>query len=213
MDRELQQRILSAIPPQVLSALLETYANVRGAPRLSAVTVIALNHLVNAVGGAFFFKIPRDIPKTRIIGFAISYVACALVSLHQAAATATSATKVRRNASLALALASTTLYWWTIKATRQKPLTAIHSQDTPSHLNQTGPYAVVRHPFYTAYITNFAAGAVAAQSRASLIAFVGAFVIYFQGAKQEEAKFADSELARKYSLYKRRVAMLVPYLF
>ncbi|KAK4053093.1 hypothetical protein OIV83_001828 [Microbotryomycetes sp. JL201] len=210
MSKELQQRILSAVPPQVMSALLETHGAIRGAP-LSAASLIALNHAVNAIGGAFFFKIPHDIPKLRIIGFAISYLACAIVSLHQAATT--SSTKARRNASLLLASASTTLYWWTVKYTRQRPLTAIHSQDQPGHVFDTGPYALVRHPFYTAYLGNFAAGAVASNSRLGWLAFLGAVAIYLQGARNEESKFAQSELARKYSLYKRRVSMFVPYVF
>ncbi|KAK4058673.1 hypothetical protein OIO90_000117 [Microbotryomycetes sp. JL221] len=209
--KQIQQRVLALVPAQVLSDVFATRAALAEAP-VSAAGLIAINHLVNAVGGILFFKVPHDIPKFKLLAFLATYTACAMVSIREAAA-ATSSSTLRRRAGLALAVASTSLYWWTVKATRRQPLTAIHSQDSPQHVNTTGPYGLARHPFYSAYVTNFLAGAVTAGNPASVLAFIGAFLAYYRGAKEEEAKFAQSDLARKYTNYKRRTAMLIPFLF
>jgi protein-S-isoprenylcysteine O-methyltransferase Ste14 len=79
-------------------------------------------------------------------------------------------------------------------------------------LVDTGPYAFVRHPIYTGLIIALLATAAI---EATLVAFLGALLIVlglWVKARAEE-RFLSTELAPEtYESYRRRVAMLVPFL-
>ncbi len=102
------------------------------------------------------------------------------------------------------------LFWGAVRANRARPLTLAFSDDRPGHLVTWGPYAWVRHPFYSAYMLAWIAGAVAAAQPLLLGALVGMGALYRAAARREEAKFATSDLARAYAAYRARTGRFVP---
>ena len=53
---------------------------------------------------------------------------------------------------LLLQLLSIALFWWAISASKKARLRFAFDKAAPASLLQDGPYAYVRHPFYTSYI-------------------------------------------------------------
>ena len=105
---------------------------------------------------------------------------------------------------------SLALFWWTVSTTRRHPLTLAFTSDVPVHLQTTGPYAYVRHPFYLAYVLFWIGAAVAANERLSWIMAAVMTVSYVAAARREELKFEASPLASDYKLYRLQTGMLVP---
>ena len=77
-------------------------------------------------------------------------------------------------------------------------------------LIERGPYALVRHPIYTAYLLAWAAGVVVT-GRAWLLPTMLCMVpFYFVAARREEESFRASALGPRYEEYQRRTGMFVP---
>ena len=102
------------------------------------------------------------------------------------------------------------VFWAAVRACEAQPLTAIFEADLPRRLVHTGPYAHVRHPFYSAYTIFWLGGWIASGSLVALISVVVMLVIYVQGAREEERKFARSTLAEEYAAYRERVGAWLP---
>ncbi len=81
---------------------------------------------------------------------------------------------------------------------------------TPTFLTQSGPYRLVRHPIYSAYLLAWVAGPVICGQPLLLLSTLVMAVIYFFAARQEESWFAGSELAEDYRRYRSRTGMFVP---
>lgn len=76
---------------------------------------------------------------------------------------------------------------------------------------ETGPYALVRHPIYTALIGGALALAVAKGSNLALLGLGSILLGYYRKARVEE-RFLAAELGpQAYAAYRRRVPMLVPF--
>lgn len=105
---------------------------------------------------------------------------------------------------------SLALFWWTVSTTRRQPLTLAFTPDVPVHLQTTGPYAYVRHPFYLAYVLFWIGAAVAANERLAWIMPVVMTISYVAAARREESKFEASPLASDYRVYQLQTGMLVP---
>ena len=90
------------------------------------------------------------------------------------------------------------LFWLTVRETRQAQLRAVFTKEMPGSLVQTGPYAYVRHPFYTSYLTYWLGLAFASWSILGAVLFVVTFSIYWRAAGAEEAKFLSTDMAETY---------------
>ena len=88
---------------------------------------------------------------------------------------------------------------------------AIFEADLPVRLVQSGPYAYVRHPFYSAYTIFWLGGWVASGSMVALLSVPVMLGIYVQGAREEERKFSRSSFAGEYADYRRRVGAWLPH--
>lgn len=110
-------------------------------------------------------------------------------------------------------LISFVLFWSAIAATRQQRLTLAFSTDAPQHLLTSGPYKMVRHPFYTAYILFWLAGTVAFWQLWLLPSAAIMTALYVQAARAEENKFCNSSLQNAHNLYKKHTGMFFPKLF
>jgi protein-S-isoprenylcysteine O-methyltransferase Ste14 len=80
------------------------------------------------------------------------------------------------------------------------------------HFVSHGPYAWVRHPFYTSYLLTWLAG-VAATGHLWLLSTVLVMVtIYWRAALLEEKKFFQTALSSLYVAYKSRTGLFAPSL-
>lgn len=125
---------------------------------------VILNHTIFILGGKLFFKSPAGLLSIkRFSSFAVVYLASAAGSLY-VLLRHPSRSGLKRFVALVLAGSSSALFTQSVAATRHQPLTPINTTDQPQHLNRHGPYAYVRHPFYSSYILNFLAAAIGSDS-------------------------------------------------
>lgn len=109
--------------------------------------------------------------------------------------------------------ASQSLFHSASRATEARRLSLAFSTDLPAHLNDAGPYRLVRHPFYLAYIVTWSAVALTSQHPAAFTALFVTTLLYALAALREERKFLRSPMAAAYRAYQRRVGMFVPRIF
>jgi protein-S-isoprenylcysteine O-methyltransferase Ste14 len=116
----------------------------------------------------------------------------------------------RSAAGTALFVGALALFLAAAQATRWRRLTPAFSRDVPEHLACSGPYRVVRHPFYTAYLLTYVAGWVVTGVAALLGVVAGMTILYAVAARREEQKFGRSPLAQDYAQYAARTGMFWP---
>ena len=102
------------------------------------------------------------------------------------------------------------LFIWAVQATRRTPPTLAFDTDAPSFLVNHGPYRLVRHPFYLAYVMFWVATALAAQTPLAWGAPVVMTTLYYFAARREERKFASSDLSAAYAAYQAQAGMFLP---
>jgi protein-S-isoprenylcysteine O-methyltransferase Ste14 len=142
---------------------------------------------------------------------AIKYCGIVFGLLHVAAIAVTPGIPpVRGIAGVALYVCALALFWWAIRASLSRPLSAAFSPDLPGHLVAQGPYRLIRHPLYCSYLLCWLAGC-AVTARWWLAPTAGVMlVIYLAAARQEEKKFMRSPLAESYLRYRAQTGLLVP---
>ena len=102
------------------------------------------------------------------------------------------------------------LFWWSVRSTRTAPLSFALSCDTPTSLSCTGPYGLVRHPFYTSYLLAWLAGTVATEQPWLLVTVVLMGTFYYRAAGLEETKFDSSSLRKEYTAYAEATGRFSP---
>lgn len=130
--------------------------------------------------------------------------------LHLVAILASNIIPAQSFASSAIYLMALALYWWAISANRRLPLSAAFSPDLPKHLNESGPYRFIRHPFYCSYLLTWIGGVVASGQLWLLVTVAIMLIIYIRAANEEEEKFSKSPLASEYNSYRSRTGQLMP---
>ena len=115
--------------------------------------------------------------------------------------------------AIVLMLAALGLFWSTVHATRTQRLTLAFCADTPMFLHRHGPYAFVRHPFYSAYILFWIATSLSSPGIIQWLAPVALGCAYVHAARMEERKFANSPLATDYRLYQHGTGLMLPLLW
>lgn len=114
--------------------------------------------------------------------------------------------------SFAVAAMSGALYAWAVRTVRQRRLTASFSKDTPLELIDRGPFRLVRHPFYLAYLLCYLQALLASRSTWALLPLAWMGIVYATAARREEQKFMSSPLAPAYAAYKQTTGAFVPHL-
>ncbi len=102
------------------------------------------------------------------------------------------------------------LFEWATRATRGRRLSFAYCRDVPAHLLTGGPYRLVRHPYYAAFLLAWVAGIVATGQFLLLVPLGVMFGFYNAAANHEEAKFAASPLAAAYAAYRTRTGKYLP---
>jgi protein-S-isoprenylcysteine O-methyltransferase len=77
-------------------------------------------------------------------------------------------------------------------------------------LMRTGPYAVVRHPIYSGFLSAMLGTAIAFGEVRGLIALVLAFIAWRVKSLVEE-RFMQDQFGEQYAQYKRDVKALIPF--
>ena len=102
------------------------------------------------------------------------------------------------------------LYWWALATHgRRRPAFAFVPV-APACLVQRGPYRLVRHPIYTAYLLSWLAGAAATGQPWLLLTVLVMGALYHRAARQEEQSFLAGPLSSQYQEYRRQTGMFLP---
>ncbi|PWR22167.1 methyltransferase family protein [Zavarzinia compransoris] len=165
--------------------------------------------LAFTIGYALHFRRPEGTPWPMRVLAVLSGATTAGVI---AEITDTRATWASFIAAGALLAASALLYGWAIATTRRQRLSLAFSKDAPAFLLVEGPYRLVRHPFYTAYLLYWIGGAIAAREAWLLLAVAVMAAGFAWAALREEGKFAASSLGGAYAAYRARTGMFLPRL-
>jgi protein-S-isoprenylcysteine O-methyltransferase Ste14 len=102
------------------------------------------------------------------------------------------------------------LFWWALAAHGKAHPAFAFIRVPAASLTTAGPYRLVRHPIYTAYLLAWCAGAVIS-AQPWLLLTVGCMGLFYgSAALQEEKTFLASALAPSYQEYRRRTGMFFP---
>ena len=99
------------------------------------------------------------------------------------------------------------LFWWSISSA--KALDFAFS-DSVGRIITTGPFAVVRHPFYFSYIVVWSSSTLLFNSLILWITLLYLIAFYYLSARKEERVILDSKYSREYGNYIDAVGMFLP---
>ena len=125
---------------------------------------------------------------------------------------ATDAPTIAQLAAVIIGALGLWLFFRTIAASRDRGLHFAFDPDNPVSLVTSGPYRVVRHPFYTSYLIFWVAMTLGAWSVWGIAVLVLLTAMYTVAARTEEAKFAATPMAGEYAEYRKRAGMFWPKL-
>lgn len=111
---------------------------------------------------------------------------------------------------LVVEVLSAMLFLSAIRASKEHKLRFVYDPTHPHSLVETGPYRVIRHPFYVSYLLFWTGWAIAVWSPWALLTVVLLLALYVVAARREESYFAASPLAPKYAEYKARTGFFLP---
>jgi protein-S-isoprenylcysteine O-methyltransferase Ste14 len=144
------------------------------------------------------------------LGAAGLLVAALAGALSPALVTGASALRAAAAFAVLCCAASIALIGFTLGAHRV-PLALWHQDDdTPVELVTWGPYARVRHPFYTAFLIGLFGAAAALPHWAMLALWCYAALRLNATARHEEARLLASHVGREYERYMRRTGRFLP---
>jgi protein-S-isoprenylcysteine O-methyltransferase Ste14 len=103
------------------------------------------------------------------------------------------------------------LFWWTVVTTRGRRLHLAYTNTDPNFLCTSGPYALVRHPFYLSYILFWIGTGLVARGWQWMSALT-LTLWYVRIARGEEIRFQSSPLSTTYRAYQARTGMMLPRL-
>ncbi|HRW07461.1 MAG TPA: methyltransferase [Caldilineaceae bacterium] len=109
-----------------------------------------------------------------------------------------------------LSALGTALFFWTIHTTRARGFYLAYAKEYPTAFVNAGPYLLVRHPFYVAYLLFWLGMLVAAPWWPTLGCLLILLYLYVVAARGEELKFEQSEFAEEYGRYKDSVGFMMP---
>jgi len=96
-------------------------------------------------------------------------------------------------------------------ATHRVPLALWHQDnDAPVHLVTWGPYAYVRHPFYSAFLLAFLAATLAFPHAATLVTLLFGWTMLTATAIREERRLCHSEFGKEYAEYMASAGRFFP---
>ncbi|MEZ5403876.1 MAG: isoprenylcysteine carboxylmethyltransferase family protein [Bryobacteraceae bacterium] len=113
--------------------------------------------------------------------------------------------------AVALYAAAIALFHRAIAATQDCAPRACFDAGSPRALATAGPYRYIRHPFYTAYMTAWAAGFAGTGWWPLLVSGLAMSAIYLRAARLEERELAGGIHGAAYRVYMRRTGRFLPW--
>jgi protein-S-isoprenylcysteine O-methyltransferase Ste14 len=172
-----------------------------------AVGTASVTLVTFGVGMSWFRKASHRGPAK--LGLTLSSAVCAVVQV-TGIVLGPPPGAVWRAAGVALYLLAHVVYWWSRAAHGGKRPAFALVPVKPTFLTQTGPYRLVRHPIYTAYLLAWLAGPIIAGQPWLLLTTLWMLSFHYFAARQEEGMFAQTEMAADYAVYKSRTGMFLP---
>ncbi len=161
-------------------------------------------------GALFLFERPRRQPRAmKILSLCIALtIAAQLVAIlrfydHQL---------LRLVVALAGYAVSFGVFWYAVRAVRGHALAYAFAPSQSREVIQRGPFAWVRHPFYSAYVIAWLAGCVATLQWWLLVPTAITTWLLVRAANSEEAAFLASPMAEAYRAYQSRTGRFLPRL-
>lgn len=114
--------------------------------------------------------------------------------------------------SLCLLISCITFYW-AIYENRKTPLNFAFTDLEKVRLVKTGPYRLVRHPFYSSYIIAWIGAFLLSFSIISFLLSTILILMYFKSSYAEEQGFLDGPLREEYRKYIRTTNRFFPTKF
>lgn len=188
---------------------MDTTAAAGFAARLGLFMVAAFVLIIFGLAGAHFFRRP-------LVGQGVAFrlheggsLFFALV--HLAALALVPAIRIDMLAAgVALCAAGLSLFLWAQESLKKHPPFLAYSGVHPTDFHTAGPYVVVRHPCYVAFILVWIAGAVATLRWWVAVTSTIMIASYVNAARGEESAFARTRWAMEYRAYRMHVGMFVP---
>ena len=118
----------------------------------------------------------------------------------------------RAAAGFCLHLLAIALFGWAVLATRRARPAMAFAEDRPELVFRSGPYATIRHPFYTAYLLFWLGCAIATSSLILFLVFLSLAVIYTTAALGEERNFSRSAISDEYESFRKATGFFWPKL-
>jgi protein-S-isoprenylcysteine O-methyltransferase Ste14 len=111
-----------------------------------------------------------------------------------------------------LLVASLALYEWARHTIRGRRFGVAWGDHVPDELCESGPYRLIRHPIYLAYLLAFLAAFVALPHWVTLVSLVANLALFTVAARSDERTIATSALGADYAAYRARAGMFWPRL-
>jgi len=112
--------------------------------------------------------------------------------------------------STAFLLLSLGLFLWTIRISKSNRVNFAFSEKIPEMVLYTGPYGIVRHPFYVSYTLTWIAAVIAAPNIYTGFACLMMFGLYFASANSEERTLINSQNRLSYLKYRQHTGKFLP---
>jgi protein-S-isoprenylcysteine O-methyltransferase Ste14 len=113
-------------------------------------------------------------------------------------------------AAVVASATSLSLIWLTV-GTHRIPLALWHQNDDPPHEIVTwGPYASIRHPFYSSFLLALLAGVLVAPSPGTVAMLIVGATLMSITARREERRLLSSPLGAGYRDYMRSTGRFLP---
>jgi protein-S-isoprenylcysteine O-methyltransferase Ste14 len=153
-----------------------------------------------------FFKVNAGTPRLAALIYDFA-VAVQMVLTAYSFINVTDVTKLALGICLLLYMLSLVLFWWAIFTA--KSLDFAFSNYVGSIVT-TGPFGLVRHPFYVSYILAWTGSTLLFNSPLLWITLIYLITFYTLSARKEEGLILKSTQAEQYQHYQHNVGMFLP---
>ncbi|MBL4820771.1 MAG: isoprenylcysteine carboxylmethyltransferase family protein [Gammaproteobacteria bacterium] len=102
---------------------------------------------------------------------------------------------------------SLVLFWWGITSAKQLDFAF---SNNVSNIITSGPYSIVRHPFYVSYTICWLTSTLLFNSLLLWITLIYLISFYFMSARREEKVIMKSTHSAEYATYNKEVGMFLP---
>lgn len=173
-----------------------------------AITLMSVTAICFVGSMVRFFRANRGHWALRIVLFAS--LAGGLLALFLAMARGEAIAMLPFAIGCALVVSAQALFWSAVTAHGRNRPSGAFAVDPPATLIERGPYRMIRHPFYVAYVLAFAGGATFTEASWAWVVPAWFAVIYALAAAQEERLILASFLGEAYGDYMNRTGAFVP---